>query len=143
MQHSSSSSFHSIPFHSIPLAHRSLYQLLDANSTYWLRKYEDSEKAVERFKAMRDRAYDHQIAKAREFSSDGALSLSFEQKRSNEILLKHLQNVVQTADARLENARNMSWWITQHLRGNYRRKALTQVRFQDTWERLIWIADEG
>lgn len=60
------------------------------------------------------------------------------EQEKREIMLKNIYLKVESADSRLENYRNINWWISQHLRFCYRKKAYITQRFQDTIERLKW-----
>jgi len=49
---------------------------------------------------------------------------------------------VETAQNRLDNCRNISWWITTYLRNSYRRLKAIEVRLKDTTHRLEWVNHE-
>lgn len=44
---------------------------------------------------------------------------------------------------RLENLETMQWWIFQHLRNCYRRAAANKASYEDSLQRLEWIAAES
>ncbi len=50
---------------------------------------------------------------------------------------------VETAQNRLDNCRNISWWITTYLRNSYRRLKAIEVRIKDTCHRLEWVNHES
>ena len=50
---------------------------------------------------------------------------------------------VEVAGGRLENCRNIAWWITTYLRNAYRRLKVIELRIQDTSHRLAWISHES
>ena len=50
---------------------------------------------------------------------------------------------VSTTDARIENLKNIRWWIAQHVRSNYRRVRVVDVRFTDLCNRICWLSQES
>ncbi len=50
---------------------------------------------------------------------------------------------VEVAHMRLENCRNIAWWITTYLRNAYRRLKVIELRVKDTVTRLAWVSQES
>lgn len=50
---------------------------------------------------------------------------------------------VAATETRMDNLKNIRWWITQHVRSTVRRLRLMELRFLDTCSRLKWISLEG
>ena len=62
------------------------------------------------------------------------------------MLEKQLEGIykkVETAEHRLDNFKNIRWWIAQHLRANYRRRAGAKERLKDTLKRVEWVNTES
>ena len=50
---------------------------------------------------------------------------------------------VEVAQQRLENLKNVQWWILQYLRAAYRRREAVKVRLADTIKRIEWVNREN
>ena len=50
---------------------------------------------------------------------------------------------VTATDVRIENLKNIRWWIAQHVRSSVRRLRLVELRFSDLCSRLKWAGLEG
>lgn len=70
------------------------------------------------------------------------LSNTTRQKEENDKQVKYLHEKYQNMQERLENLKNMVWWLLQHLRFLYRKSLLLPVRLQDITAQLHWIQEE-
>lgn len=66
-----------------------------------------------------------------------------QERTRNEITIKILRLRYENMEERLENSRNMSWWITQHLRYAYRKLSLLPIRLENIHKQIQWIAEEN
>ena len=100
---------------------------MEANILFWKEKFYKVQPYVDSFLAKRDALH----AKHKEESVSAITlrlsSISSVELEKYEIYLRSLFMKVEAADNRLENYRNMNWWVMQHLRSNYRKKAIIKV----------------
>ncbi len=69
--------------------------------------------------------------------------LNYKESDMKEVVVRILQLKYDSVEERLENTRNMAWWITQHLRNCYRKLAVINARYHDTMARIGWVTTEG
>ena len=115
--------------------------MLEANIIYWHNKYAETEPSVGVLSSLRDRLFDEHKLRTQENVTLNLSATGAERDR-RELLVKSLHIQLEAAQARLENARNMSWWIAQQLRYLYRKLGIISVRFEDTLKRLQWVSVE-
>lgn len=102
-------------------------QLLDANIQFWKEKYYIVQPFVDRYVAFRDGLYNKHKEESLSAVTLRLSAISAVDLEKHEIYLRGLFMKVEAADNRLENYRNMNWWVIQHLRSNYRKKAIVKV----------------
>ncbi|KAJ1426016.1 hypothetical protein B484DRAFT_397730 [Ochromonadaceae sp. CCMP2298] len=70
------------------------------------------------------------------------LSATANERDHNESVAKNLHMKLEAAMLRVENARNMMWWVEQQLRMLNRKISVIDLRFSDTLARAEWAAVE-
>lgn len=116
-------------------------QLLEANIKYWLTKLASLAPQVDALVKLRDSLYEEHKARSLENTMLN-LTATAEDRDRRELLVKSLHIKLEAASARVENTRNMLWWVVQHLRCLYRKLSIVTVRFADTLRRIEWISVE-
>jgi hypothetical protein len=71
------------------------------------------------------------------------LSNTQTEKDKNDKIIREMKLKVDCLQERVENLRNMIWWIKQHLRFCYRKLALLPLRLHDLLKQLIWFYVEN
>eukprot|EP01038_Epipyxis_sp_PR26KG_P007862 gene7862-10671_t len=118
----------------------SLKQMLVANIKFWINKSDSIIPIISELNKNRNILNEYHISESR---NPNVLSQNSRQQIQHEILLRNIMTKIEALDIRIENCKNMRWWISQHLRTNYRRNKIIDVRFQDILERLEWIVHEN
>jgi hypothetical protein len=71
------------------------------------------------------------------------LSNTQTEKDKNDKIIREMKLKVDCLQERVENLRNMIWWIKQHLRFCYRKLVLLPLRLHDLLKQLIWFYVEN
>lgn len=116
-------------------------KLLEANIKYWMKKHDSLEPQVETLVTLRDSLFQEHKARSQENTMLNLTATPADRDR-RELQVKELHIKLEAASARVENTRNMLWWVVQHLRCLYRKLSIVTVRFADTLRRIEWISEE-
>jgi len=121
--------------------HASVRQIFHANFDYWREKYDKFAPKVEELVALRDGFFEQHKAKQQDNTRTSLTATSSERDRE-EAAAKILHLKLEAASARVENARNIVWWVQQHLRMVSRKRSIIEVRLRDALQRVEWTAVE-
>uniref|UniRef100_A0A7S3GN15 EF-hand domain-containing protein n=1 Tax=Spumella elongata TaxID=89044 RepID=A0A7S3GN15_9STRA len=127
--------------HTMETLYSTVIQLLEANILAWHAKHTQLLPTMQAQLTLRDSLYElHKFESTENLKI--LLNCTNNERDRRELLVKSLHIKLEAASTRLENTRNMVWWITQHLRMLYRKLSILKVRFQDTLLRIQWVSIE-
>jgi len=118
-----------------------LQQLLFANRSHWSEKHSALSPQVDALVLLRN-GYFEQHRQQQTDNIKKGLSATANERDHNESVAKNLHMKLEAAMLRVENARNMMWWVEQQLRMLNRKISVIDLRFSDTLARAEWAAVE-
>lgn len=129
-------------FHNLIQKYAKTMQMLDCNIEYWLAIDGTLPPEIEFLQGMRVDYYKEHEEQSQETAAQKPLVTPYEYEKL-EKELKRLLIRAEACDAKIENNKNLRWWIAQHMRSAYRRKAVLQIRIADCYSRLEWVSLEA
>lgn len=121
--------------------YRETLSLIHANIDYWKEKYDYFHPQVTKLLEWRDRYFEIHKKRQQEVTLAN-LSNTQSEKEKNDKEVKVLFLRYENVNERLENVRNVQWWIHQHLRLLYRKKSLLPIRLEDIHKQLVYVSIE-
>lgn len=121
-----------------------LVTILHTNVEHWLELHKAVGPDIERLYVDKQK-FERNYTKMSEDLHNKDLMLKIT-KAKKEVLdreQKALFCSVTATAVRIDNLRNIRWWIAQHMRSQYRRLRVVEARFLDITARLKWVALEG
>ncbi len=116
--------------------------MLNANINFWKDYHKTVIPKIAKYSKLRDDYYEKLTVKSQQFILAN-LSNSQQEKDRNDKILREMKLKVDCLQERIENLKNIIWWIQHHLRFCYRKLALLPLRLQDLLKQLIWIYVEN
>lgn len=116
--------------------------LLDGSIAYWLDAYEKLQPKIKVLEETREMYH----TRHKEAQLDNVIKhtvLNSQEEEKKEMQARVLFMKYEAANVRLENCRNMQWWVTQFIRFCNRKKAAVVQRYKDTINRLSWVSMES
>jgi hypothetical protein len=129
-------------FHNLIRHYAKTMQMLDCNIEYWLAIDGTLPPEIEFLTGMRVDYYKEHEDQSQETAAQKPLITPYEYEKL-EKELKRLLIRAEACDAKIENNKNLRWWIAQHMRNSYRRKAVLEIRIADCFSRLEWVSLEA
>ena len=116
--------------------------LLNTNINEWLARDMELRPVIEKIEAEVVKYDKDYTEKSAAFAANSAAMEPEFRVQADKKVKARFCNVT-AAHARKENCKNIRWWILQHLRANYRRRAVTECRMTDLLHRLAWVSMEA
>ncbi len=129
-------------FEKVISLHAHLLATLDTNIAWWLAidvKLPPEIVSLEEQKDLVTQLHEEESQTTAALKSE----LTPEEYEKLEHKLDAVYRRVEVAQLRLDNLKNVRWWILQYLRAAYRRREAIKVRLADTIKRLEWVNRES
>ena len=120
----------------------SVVTLLETNINYWLERDKELDPKIQKLLVDKESYEKKYTSISLDLASISTVSdprKKAEIEKSQKLLFCN----VSVTDIRIENLKNIKWWIVQYARSAYRRLRIVEARFIDLCHRLNWIFQEG
>merc|ERR1711871_453106 len=125
-----------------------LVNLIKANIDYWTRRYVligDSIVKMEEMNRVWVETHDNDLISLANMEQEGQSLSTFAKEKVKKLNFRTKSKAlgIKSIKFRLENLKNMQWWIDQMMRASYRRLAVVTARYDDTQSYLEWFYRES